>query len=69
MAIHLDPIKPTSLLIKLRVVFLQIVPEKSVMAKTKDTRAVGRKGGFKSFGTNLPQHAYKGKGIWCFGDG
>jgi hypothetical protein len=38
-------------------------PEKFDMAKTKDTRAVGRKGGFKSFGSNLPQNAYKGKGM------
>jgi hypothetical protein len=28
----------------------------------KDPRAAGRKGGFKSLGSNLPRHAYKGKG-------
>lgn len=33
-----------------------------MVPKTKDHRAVGRKGGFKSLGSNLPANAYKGKG-------
>lgn len=33
------------------------------MAKQRDTRGLGRKGGFKSFGSNVPQNAYKGKGM------
>jgi hypothetical protein len=33
------------------------------MVKERDPRGVGRKGGFKSFGNNLPQNAYKGKGM------
>jgi hypothetical protein len=28
----------------------------------RDPRGIGRKGGFKSLGNNLPQNAYKGKG-------
>jgi len=29
----------------------------------RDPRGIGRKGGFKSLGSHLPQNAYKGKGI------
>lgn len=32
------------------------------MVQRRDPRGIGRKGGFKSLGSNLPQNAYKGKG-------
>jgi hypothetical protein len=32
-----------------------------MVPKRKDHRAAGRKGGFKSLGSNLPANAYKGK--------
>jgi len=32
------------------------------MVQKRDPRGIGRKGGFKSLGSHLPQNAYKGKG-------
>jgi len=32
------------------------------MGQHRDPRGIGRKGGFKSLGSNLPQYAYKGRG-------
>ena len=36
-----------------------MVPQRE---QKRDPRGIGRKGGFKSLGSNLPQNAYKGKG-------